>query len=63
MLRRICNFLAQNSDIPSYTTRKIVSEMTYNVSSGMLKPTIPILLFYSCYTNQYHILKYKWWLV
>jgi len=28
-----------------YTTHKIVSEMTYNVMSGMLNPTIPTISF------------------
>jgi len=32
----------------SHLTRKVVSEMTYNVSSGTLNPTIPSSIIYFC---------------
>jgi len=31
-----------------HMTRKIVSEMTYNVSMGTLNPTIPTIPYYPC---------------
>ena len=41
-----------------HMTRKIVSEMTYNVSMGTLNPTIPyytmvIIRYYVCFTEQW----------
>ena len=38
-----------------HMTRKIVSEMTYNVSMGTLNPTIPILRYSKLFVENCHI--------